>query len=84
MAIVTHYVRRDLSPAGYTAAYVYNHMPLGQHVLVLYEPNDFDADWRLVTFRIIQEWNVRTGVYDRKLVVIEEQTFDDDPRKKIA
>lgn len=84
MAINTHYVRRDLSPAGWTAEELYRRMVPGGRFFVLYEPNEFDADWRLVWFKVVEVRNRRTGEKDRMLVVIEEWGFDSDPRTKIA
>jgi hypothetical protein len=73
--IVTHYLRRD-----YTAEYVHHGLAVGKHYLVLYEPSEFDECWRLVEFKLIQQWHVRRAQMDRLVVKVAEWDFDEDPR----
>lgn len=73
--IVTHYLRRD-----YTDTSVLLWMAVGKHFFLLYEPNEFRDCWRLVEFKIIRQWHVRRGEWDRMFVVVAAWEFDDDPR----
>lgn len=72
-----HYLRRD-----FDAEYVHQFMAEGKHVYVLYEPNDFCTDWRLVEFELVSRHHPRRDEMDRMFVVLAEWEFEDDPRVK--